>query len=94
MSREEIKEGIRDALRQYHNLEMAKRPDDKTDYLYVIQESLINRLHSKGVVIKVDRELPRVDSCLEAVGKLIAVTAQSGMLKAGYVAVEPLIEGV
>uniref|UniRef100_A0A6M3Y300 Uncharacterized protein n=1 Tax=viral metagenome TaxID=1070528 RepID=A0A6M3Y300_9ZZZZ len=58
---EEIRKGIRDGLKQYHHLEMYRNPiDDKTDYLKVITETLMNRLHSKGVVIRVERESPRV----------------------------------
>ena len=54
----DIREGIRDALRQYHNLEMAKLPEDKTDYLYVVEETLVNRLKSNNIVQKVEGELP------------------------------------
>jgi len=84
---EEIREGVRDALRQYHNLEMSKLPDDTTDYLCVMQETLINRLDSQGVVKQVDRELPECDPL-----DINRIEGIEDMLKAGYVAVERLIE--
>jgi len=46
-----------------------------------------------GVVIKVDRELPRYvgsDSMIDRLTKLIAEEVQQDMLDDGYVAVEPL----
>lgn len=67
----------------------------------------LGSLHSQGVVIKVDRELPKsiYGDDLPAIEQLISYqtlskmrdaeeSAQRRMLDAGYVAVEPLIEGV
>ncbi len=55
-------------------------------------------LHSQGVVIKVDRELPDkplADDWAEAIKaprNAFYELAQKDMLKAGYVAVEPLVK--
>jgi len=68
----------------------------------LIVDGVFSRLHSQGVVIKVDRELPKTESekCLPPFsvfyrGILLEQEkkAQQDMLKASYVAVEPLIEG-
>jgi len=67
-------------------------------------EELFTYLHSQGVVIKVDRELPKypyplvtqVTGGMEVVDtwQKIYDETQQGMLEVGYVAVEPIIKEV
>ena len=59
-------------------------------------KDIFEYLHSQGVVIKVDRELPiwELGSISNEVEYAIYKAAQQDMLKAGYVAVEPLVEKV
>ena len=54
---------------------------------------LIAHLNSQGVVIKADRELPKLNETYKDFGGNDSIweEAQQDMLKAGYVAVEPLI---
>lgn len=57
---------------------------------------IVEYLHSQGVVRKVDRELPdRCDDRLQNNSDFEEgyIISQKDMLKAGYVAVEPLIGG-
>ncbi len=84
-SREGIREGIRCILTG------KLREGISEDYV----EGLIAEWqNSQGVVIKVDRELPQV--CEEAKGDRMFVvgfvSALAEAVKAGYVAVEPLIK--
>ena len=54
---------------------------------------LMKRLDELGVVIKVDRELPEMPSNYDSEdNNYLYSQAQEDMLKAGYVAVEPLIK--
>lgn len=85
--REKIREGIARRL-----------PTPAPDW--VLADILIEYLHSQGVVIKVESELPKQDiyvspafgATVEQESKMGGYDeAQQNMLKAGYVAVEPLI---
>ncbi|KKM68514.1 hypothetical protein LCGC14_1460180 [marine sediment metagenome] len=53
---------------------------------------IIKREASQGVVIKVERKLPDCDNHVYGILNEQGRVAQKQMLKAGYVAVEPLIE--
>ncbi len=94
---EEIREGIKHIL------------EDKDAHFvsnWVVIDNIFNYLHSQGVVIGVDRELP--DNPTEVTPYLGLTVAeareknlenncfvkviQAHMLKAGYVAVEPLVK--
>ena len=77
---------------------------DEDNYLYTASKELREWLASQGVVRRVDRELPivkakrelpksAIDDMLKGKSPIqIYKEAQQDMLKAGYVAVEPLIE--
>ena len=60
-------------------------------------DAVLNYLHSQGVVIKVEKELPTIDWMdgraidRDSPGFRGYQVAQQQMLNAGYVAVEPLI---
>ena len=54
----------------------------------LVASDILRYLHSQGVVIKVDKELPLSDYYFEDEAY---ETGQDDMLKAGYVAVEPII---
>ena len=54
-------------------------------------KDIIQYLHSQGVVLKVERKLPKNDWTNEDMKRAWDI-AQKFMLKAGYVAVEPLFE--
>ncbi len=87
---EEIREGI-DRIIQHWN-PCASTSTDWTPLHggLTVGQDLVNYLHSQGVVIKVDRELPEPVGVEILVGAIIHATQQD-MLKAGYVAVEPLV---
>ena len=72
---EEIREGLYMAM-------LAMAP---TEELYGKVDRILSYLHSQGVVIKVDRELP--DRTLMGV----SYRKMRRILNAGYVAVKPLI---
>ena len=62
----------------------------------LLAEDILSYLHSQGIVIKVDRELPIVPQAAIApmYDKVFLEGINAGqynMLKAGYVAVEPLV---
>ena len=82
---EEIREGLRAKLFEL----------GVTNKGFVIRQ-ILEYLHSQGVVLKVDRELPfpmctvRMNDPRYQDGAMIH--AQKLMLEAGYVAVEPLIK--
>ena len=90
---EKIREGIFDILFGTC-MHITDNPDDKT-------AEVLRYLHSQGVVIKVDRELPKpilyghftmVDDERMATPREISEFTQQEMLEAGYVATEPLID--
>ena len=77
-----IKEGIAQTIK-----------DDAGGYVHLmehdrirISKAIVGYLHSQGVVIKVDRELPEIWDGYTMDAYLLKLK------KAGYVAVEPLIE--
>ena len=81
---EEIREGV------YKQIRSDVVGHSRTSYL---AEGIINYLHSQGVVIKVDRELPDNEVWHKVEREFEAYCAgRNDMLKAGYVAVEPLIK--
>ena len=88
--REEIREGLEIEIDYILGL---TPPKDRETRLALVKSFVIGIQRfedSQGVVIKVDRELPELGNhrghnmCVE--------DAQTDILKAGYVAVEPLIE--
>lgn len=80
--------GIRDIIRKYHN---------QVQFADEVPE-ILTYLHSQGVVLRVDKELPEMPKWAVLKGMPISgangitFVAQQDMLKAGYVAVEPLID--
>ena len=89
-TREEIRKGIQDIL-----IEASKT---KLRIEAVTTDLIIVYLHSQGVVIKVDRELPPLSDYDKRRTTDESVDFQDGfivakavMLKVGYEAVEPLI---
>lgn len=102
-SREEIREGVDGVIKCWNDTTVSSewRP------LYggaSLSQDIMLYLHSQGVVIKVDRELPenttrevvpgdiKKSMLLRRVGDGYYDKAQQDMLKAGYVAVKPLVE--
>ena len=84
----EIREGVREYIHQAQGfIEGCCPVDDITD-------KILSYLHSQGVVIKVDRELPQITPAEYPVvpEAIVAQRTQQDMLEAGYVAVEPIIE--
>ncbi len=79
---EEIREGL---------IELARLAILNQDPPSRLAKEIIEYLHSEGCVLKVERELP---SYRNAVNKSYNdyMLGREDMLKAGYVAVEPLIE--
>ena len=61
----------------------------ETDKLWPTVDAIFDYLNSQGVVIKVDRELPESDPL-----NINRIEGIEAMLKADYVAVEPLIEEI
>jgi len=90
--REEIGEGIRSHLKRFYKRSFGKEPEEfAIDYLEHCAKNLEMFLASEGVVIKVDRELRVIIGTDD--DYFIGMRAErDNMLKAGYVAVEPLIE--
>ena len=80
---EEIREGMENVIRGYEGAER---------WSGVITDGLLGYLHSQGVVIKVDRELPDMPCYSHTREKTAYSRSQEDMLNAGYVAVEPLIK--
>lgn len=66
----------------------------KTGVTGSIAKDILEYLHSQGVVLKVDTELPELDVAWEDGVSYTAPYkyAQGEMIKTGYVAVESLIE--
>ena len=79
---EEIREGAIISLMDYKGFH--KGPTE-----YII-DYVFKYLHSRGVVIKVKRELPELSWRQKNLED--GVEVQQDMLKAGYIAVEPLIK--
>ena len=95
---EEIGEGMATSLAEYFG--------DPTINYDGLRAHIIQYLHSQGVVIKVEKELPKceitegqvesyrgtIEYGLSWCGRSAYLAAQNEMLKAGYVAVEPLVK--
>ena len=88
---EEIREGIANILMDCG--------DEYWKHCSMEAELILIYLHSQGVVLKVERELPKLKelvgevSLLEKMGYLSGVREyQDQIRKAGFVAVEPFIE--
>jgi len=94
---EEIREGIKANILVAIKWAVSEGMTDP--YLDLHVDKVLKLLHSQGVVIKVDRELPDYEDLHDCYdGKLTSPEQfkhdiQMDMLKAGYVAVEPLIGG-
>jgi len=90
---EELREGITKLVadtaldNQWHLVEQIK------DYDYKRADQILSYLYSQGVVIKVDRELPEIPFLPRIRQLEFGQIIQQDMLKAVFVAVEPLIEG-
>ncbi|KKN62165.1 hypothetical protein LCGC14_0514440 [marine sediment metagenome] len=100
---EEIREGVAIWLYNYEmsgkhtswSLWLDIEEDLKYHYRGCVNE-LMKKMDKQGVVLKVGRELPEYVGCVnvsDGFTKAIAQEAQQDMLKAGYGAFEPLIEG-
>ncbi len=103
---EEIREGL--AKRRYYDgmigigsgiPQWEDRTEAEREHFRAKIDDDFNYLHSQGVVIKVDRELPKLKSLTgdaslkEKLAFLQGVEAlREEVIKAGYEAVEPLIE--
>ncbi len=83
---EEVRDGLQKIVDGYDST----LPIDKPCPHCEVVIKILNYLHSKGVVIKVDRELPPAPWAVYRIDEIAGKTQQS-MLKAGYVAVEELI---
>ena len=90
---EEIREGIASYIRLYNGT--------STTASEFTSKAILEYLHSQGVVLKVDKELPinpyRFNVHLDAgiydgLYREKYFEAQQGMVNAGFTAVEPLIE--
>ena len=79
-------EEIRRGILGIHSCHYSKEPNELTN-------AILLYLVAQGVVLKAERELPRVRQGFGVTLREIArqSEAQNDMLKAGYVAVEPLI---
>ncbi len=103
-TREEIREGIARITHHWHcPSEKWEERDNylsslgwlgpEPEYYYKLADELLPYLHSQGVVIKVDRELLKkktIENHLSSWANWYE--GQQDMLKAGYVAVAPLVE--
>jgi len=76
---EEIREGLGNVIAQWHPLVTGD-----------LLDAILSYLHSQGVVIKVDRELPK--ECQDCALYRSYSGGGIKLLKAGYVVVEPLIK--
>ena len=89
--REEIREGVAQLV-----VEVGK----PNRHSYAVADGMIRYLHSQGVVIKVERELPeyapfpeRNPKPIEGAAFLLGMDiGREDMLGVGYVAIEPLIK--
>ena len=90
----EIRKGVENIVQEYSGFEIPE---------WQLTEEIMTYLHSQGVVIKVDRELPPVGwfwkNCKQQRNKPAKICLEcpfvdykTGKIKAGYVAVEPLIK--
>lgn len=101
MKQEEIREGIKNFVSTITEggEDGAELREDDWDGSWA--DSILKYLHSQGVVLKVDKELPKnphgftdrerrlhLYECCESCHK----AERESMLKAGYVAIEPLIK--
>jgi len=100
---EEIKEGITGIIKAYFPFEHAGCEDGCTaKYLEIenleqVRQKILSYLHSQGVVIRVEGELPKAGirglSDKETEEKIdVWITACEHMILFGYVAVESLIK--
>ena len=104
-SQEEIKEGVAQWLSGYFKFGWQQLDDKQHQQKLDEAQSLLSYLHSQGVVIKIDKKLLLISlkdaeehdtkwaesnftDSLQEFGK----ETQQNMLKAGYVAIEPLIK--
>ena len=95
----EIREGIMNLLGVKSHLEdwpsgRMRIADFTEEQIIEITTDLLSFLHSHGVVIKVERELPGKEGVIFSYGTGddgIWDESQEAMINAGYVAVEPLI---
>lgn len=91
---EEIREGIEDLVAKKFSKLMPDR--FRNDWLSLNGEGLtrqiLDYLHSQGVVIKVEGELPELPKTAHEAAVKIYNKAIDDMLKAGCVKTEPLIE--
>ena len=93
-TREEIAEGIEEILRQPIRIDFVNR-QKFTDIKRGRSErtvQILRYLHSQGVVIKVDKELPKRFLCAGRTSRESYKLGTEDMLVAGYVAVEPIIK--
>ena len=79
---EEIREGIASYIRLYNGT--------STTASEFTSKAILEYLHSQGVVLKVDKELPIVPLTAHCMGAYRR--AQADMVDDGFTAVEPLIE--
>ena len=95
-SREEIREGTREWLIEMDTCHNEDCGDAKCDsscpYLNKIVDKFLVYLHSQGVVIKIDRELPDLVIDPQTNRLRVPVDVMNEMLKAGYTAWKPLVE--
>lgn len=99
---EEIKEGVKDIIIDNSGNISCLYTEPRNLHVELclnIADKILSYLHSQGVVIKVDRELPKIpikafENYKEhELGEKCRLT-QRDMLKSGYVAVEALIREV
>ena len=81
---EEIREGIKKVISVYFGLDALQEP-----FLNELPDSMIKYLHSQGLVIKVDGELP--GTFLSEAGHAFEKVVQQEMIGAGYTLTEELI---
>ena len=96
---EEIREGVAEDIGKNISPEWRSRNKGYLEIrVYDVTDTILAHLHSQGVVIKVDRELPKVEFFDPARPDLIGeyerqyIRGMERMLKEGYVAVEPLVQ--
>lgn len=62
------------------------------DGYYGVANGFLSKLHSQGAVLRVERELPEPQVKVRGNYNVGYYTCRLDMLKAGYVAVEPLVD--
>jgi len=95
MTREEIREGIAKRINHNDSLEWCVASEQVRLSCLQKSDGILSYLHSKGVVIKVDRELPQCPYNKLSWGdyeQSIYKQGQEDMVKVGYGAFEPLIK--